>query len=284
MLMPAMSGLGMHTVSSNDGSWHIDIMIDTTTAWRTMAHMHSMRLHVVRFGESPMRIAAKYTGNPYAFGDLIAANPHKSVTSNGTFATIHVGENINIPNHWSSVGIGSQLPPQPLGELNVAQAHHAYGRGNFAPDPYNPGAPSVESMLDQAIPELQQEGAQIAAANPAAQSLVNEANNAVASSAYALQAFRDAVRSNYRAIYAAWLAAHGAEVAFPRMQAENATEASMHGLGTALRAADQAIYLLSQARATASPSPPPRQLSPLHRAFQSPPKPVYRALSKFSIW
>src|SRR5574341_2025484 len=57
-------------------------------------------MYEVGVGESPMGIAERFTGNPYRYGELLEANPHKDVIYvNGmpTFASLQGGEQLNIP-------------------------------------------------------------------------------------------------------------------------------------------------------------------------------------------
>jgi len=66
-------------------------------------HM-SQKSHIVSAGETPMQIAAWYTGNPHHITELIAANPHKPlqrVAGVTTFASLAHGEQLNIPKHWA---------------------------------------------------------------------------------------------------------------------------------------------------------------------------------------
>ncbi|HZU83189.1 MAG TPA: hypothetical protein VE987_09745, partial [Polyangiaceae bacterium] len=68
-----------------------------------------MRYQVMA-GDSPAGIARKLTGNAGRMGDLLAANPSKPVAlSQGlpTFASLHVGEVLNVPRSWRQFGMGS---------------------------------------------------------------------------------------------------------------------------------------------------------------------------------
>lgn len=75
-----------------------------------------MRYQVMA-GDSPAGIARKLTGNAGRMGDLLAANPGKAVAlSQGTptFASLHVGEVLNVPRSWRQFGVGGQG----LGDVN----------------------------------------------------------------------------------------------------------------------------------------------------------------------
>lgn len=61
-------------------------------------------VHRVSAGETPMSIATRYTGDPRAAPQLVAANSHKPlVVKNGwwTFAGLRAGEYLRLPVGWS---------------------------------------------------------------------------------------------------------------------------------------------------------------------------------------
>lgn len=70
--------------------------------------------YVVEAGDSPQKIAEKFTRNPHRMSELLVANGGKELVSlNGipTFASLHVGEKITIPQSW-----GSDFFPGALGQ------------------------------------------------------------------------------------------------------------------------------------------------------------------------
>lgn len=74
-----------------------------------------MREYIVRGGESPALIAARFAGCPKCARDLVAVNPHKKavVHPNGfaTFDELRAGEKLNLPDKWFSKEF-DELPPK----------------------------------------------------------------------------------------------------------------------------------------------------------------------------
>lgn len=70
-----------------------------------------MDFYTVQEGDSPQKIAEKFTANPNRVSDLLAANSEKELISlNGipTFASIRVGEQLRVPQSWQSLGAIAQ--------------------------------------------------------------------------------------------------------------------------------------------------------------------------------
>lgn len=66
----------------------------------------------VQAGDSPARIAQRLTGNAARMGELLDANPAKPrMASAGmhTFASLHVGEQLNVPRAWAQFGVGAPV-------------------------------------------------------------------------------------------------------------------------------------------------------------------------------
>ena len=65
-------------------------------------------MYEVGLGDTPMRISRKLNGNPYRYGELLAANAHKEIVHvNGTptFKSLGVGEELIVP-YGFSTGVG----------------------------------------------------------------------------------------------------------------------------------------------------------------------------------
>jgi len=61
------------------------------------------KFYIVQGGDTPMVIAQKFTSNTMRFNELVAANPQKptmNVCGYTTFATLKVGEHLNLPDNW----------------------------------------------------------------------------------------------------------------------------------------------------------------------------------------
>lgn len=62
-----------------------------------------MSVYAVKGGDSPMTIAAFFTGDPYRVSELVMANPQKQRLSSGghmTFESITPGEKLTLPRTW----------------------------------------------------------------------------------------------------------------------------------------------------------------------------------------
>jgi hypothetical protein len=60
-------------------------------------------MYQVGLGDTPMKIARRFTGQPTRYRELLYSNPHKSVVHVGgvpTFASLGVGERIELPAGW----------------------------------------------------------------------------------------------------------------------------------------------------------------------------------------
>lgn len=55
---------------------------------------------VVKPGDCPWKLALQWTGNSARWPELIVANPHKPRSRDGNFATLHPGEELNVPPTW----------------------------------------------------------------------------------------------------------------------------------------------------------------------------------------
>ena len=57
-------------------------------------------VYIVEKGDSPILIAKKLVGDGNRWRELIKANPNKKLASNGNFASLGIGERINVPVSW----------------------------------------------------------------------------------------------------------------------------------------------------------------------------------------
>lgn len=64
------------------------------------------RTYVVQIGDTPMTIARAWTGNPYAYGELVDANPAKP-RSGSTFLSLVPNERLLLPFAWQWRGLGA---------------------------------------------------------------------------------------------------------------------------------------------------------------------------------
>jgi hypothetical protein len=120
----------------------------------------NMSMYQVKAGQTPMEIAAMFTGDPARVGELVRANPSKPATMHGgvlTFQSLHVGEWLHLPANWNARGLsggglitmpmagGSQVfgtmrglglsPGQSYGEAMLVDAKYAEDAGdNWTPD------------------------------------------------------------------------------------------------------------------------------------------------------
>jgi len=56
----------------------------------------------VQAGDTPTHIAERLTHDANRWPDLVAANPEKPTTPDGTFASLRPGETLNLPPSWSA--------------------------------------------------------------------------------------------------------------------------------------------------------------------------------------
>lgn len=55
---------------------------------------------VVKPGDSPWTLALQWTGQASRWPELVVANPHKPRSRDGNFATLHPGEELDVPQAW----------------------------------------------------------------------------------------------------------------------------------------------------------------------------------------
>lgn len=70
-------------------------------------------MYEVGLGDTPMRISRKLNGNPYRYGELLAANPHKEIAhvrGVPTFKSLGVGEQLIVPSGFVGLGALVTLP------------------------------------------------------------------------------------------------------------------------------------------------------------------------------
>lgn len=74
-------------------------------------------MYEVGLGDSPMRIAGRLTGDRRRYRELLAANPYKPlvhISGEPTFASLGVGEQLNMPASWGIGAADVRPPPGPV--------------------------------------------------------------------------------------------------------------------------------------------------------------------------
>jgi uncharacterized membrane protein YgcG len=94
-----------------------------------------VHVYEVGVGDSPARIAHRFTGNPYRYGELLAANAHKPlvyVSGAPTFAALGVGEQLALPDGFLGEACDRGVLP---GEVGLALAlGDAFGVSGYGDD------------------------------------------------------------------------------------------------------------------------------------------------------
>lgn len=71
------------------------------------------KTYVVQSGDSPWRLAERFTGNGNNWPELIRANPQKATMPDGNFRTFSTGERVKLPARWTALLAPVEVPQLP---------------------------------------------------------------------------------------------------------------------------------------------------------------------------
>jgi hypothetical protein len=71
-------------------------------------------IYAVQVGDTPTVIAERFARDGKRWPELVAANPSKPTASDGSFATLRLGESLNLPASWPAASTAPPVPASPL--------------------------------------------------------------------------------------------------------------------------------------------------------------------------